>query len=169
MSRLALVVLAALVVAGTALAAAAAPGAAQADDRLPTIPLGGQAAGTPVAETAGVQLVNLYAFPFNNWVYFRGELLNTTDQTVSVPKVTLTLRDQFGGDVATIPLVRPPSIASDAPYLIPPGQWIGVDGAKQMQPDAWAGATAEIGEITPVDQSVLDAQASGLELFNVSE
>jgi hypothetical protein len=169
MSRLAPVVLIALVVAGTVLAGTAATGAAQGDDRLPTIPLGGQAEGTPAAETAGVQLVNLYAFPLNNWVYFRGELLNTTDQTVSVPKVTLTLHDQAGGDLATIPLLRPPSIWSDVPYLIPPGRWIGVEGAKQMQPDTWAGATAEIGEVTPVDQSVLDAQASGLELFNVSE
>lgn len=159
-----------LLVTLTAIAGACAPraGLAQSDDESSIVELGG-APGTPVATNAGVELLYLYAQVTPTWISIRGELHNTTDQPVVVPKVTVTLRDASGQAVEEKPLIGPYSGAPAAVYQIRPGERFGVSNSTQRPLEEWGSVTAEIGDVTPVDQATLDAQANGLELFNVNE
>jgi hypothetical protein len=160
----------AFLVALTTIVVASSPGtgSAQSDDEWSIVELGG-APGAPVATNAGVELLYLYALVTPNWISIRGELQNTTDRPVAVPKVTVTLRDSAGQAVEEKPLIGPFSPAPAAVYQIRPGDRFGVSNSTQRPLAEWGSATAEIGDVTPIDQATLDAQASGLELFNVNE
>ncbi len=160
----------ALLMALTALAGSAVPraGLAQSNKDWTIVDLAG-GPDAPVATNADVELLYLYALVTPQWVYIRGELHNTTAETVAVPIVTATLRDGAGNAIEDVRLPGPYSTQPAPVYAIPPDGRMGVSGATQRPLEAWGHVTAEIGDVTPIDRSVLDAQSAGLELFNTFE